>query len=214
MKIIQVVLCIFTLSINLIGQTIYNVEPGSKDNQIILSLISDKSENTQKLSQASIYALTNSKYISLSSTEIRVALTGEEQAAVFTFDAARDAEINLQEKISLLIKDNLDNTFTKDIFIKYTGPTVFKLEQNYPNPFNPSTKIQYQLSKQSEVKLFVYDLLGRRVQNIVNEIQEAGYYEIDFNASNLSSGVYFYTIEAIGVDGTNFVSSKKMMLMK
>ncbi|MBN8571602.1 MAG: T9SS type A sorting domain-containing protein [Ignavibacteria bacterium] len=88
-------------------------------------------------------------------------------------------------------------------------PAAYKLLQNYPNPFNPSTKIEYQIPSQSNVILKVYDFTGKEVQTLVNEIKSAGKYSIDFNASSLSSGVYFYKLET-----TNFSSVKKMTVIK
>jgi hypothetical protein len=88
-------------------------------------------------------------------------------------------------------------------------PRTFELAQNYPNPFNPTTLISYQLPVASDVSLKVYDVLGREVMTLVNGKQEAGSYNLNFNASNLSSGVYFYRLQA-----GNFVSTKKMMLVK
>jgi glucuronoarabinoxylan endo-1,4-beta-xylanase len=88
-------------------------------------------------------------------------------------------------------------------------PKTFALEQNYPNPFNPTTVISYQLPVASEVKLEVYDVLGKRVMVLVNGRQEAGAYNITLNAANLSSGMYFYRLQA-----GNFVATKKMMLVK
>ncbi len=93
-------------------------------------------------------------------------------------------------------------------------PSVFALEQNYPNPFNPSTTIQFGLPVEAKVTIYLFNTLGEKVAQLANTDFAAGNQRVDFNASNLSSGVYFYTIEAIGVDGTNFVTSKKMMLMK
>ena len=99
--------------------------------------------------------------------------------------------------------------------IDETLPREFSLNQNYPNPFNPSTKIKYSVPRESAVKVTVYNILGEMVTELVNEIKEAGYFEIDFNASNLNSGMYIYTIEAssIGSD-SKFTDVKKMMLVK
>ena len=85
----------------------------------------------------------------------------------------------------------------------------FNLNQNYPNPFNPSTKIDYTLPEKSNVSLRVYDMLGREVANLVNATQEAGNHTVNFNASNLASGLYISTLKS----GNN-VMSKKMMLLK
>ncbi len=88
-------------------------------------------------------------------------------------------------------------------------PSVFDLAQNYPNPFNPSTTINYQISAPGKVTLSLYDLNGREVKSLVNETKEAGYYSVSLNASDLSSGIYFYTLTS-----GNFVQTKKLSLVK
>jgi len=88
-------------------------------------------------------------------------------------------------------------------------PKEFALGQNYPNPFNPSTTFKYEIPKESYITLKVYDILGREVTTLVNEQQRAGYYEIDWNAVNNSSGVYFYKIQA-----GDYVDTKKMILLR
>jgi hypothetical protein len=88
-------------------------------------------------------------------------------------------------------------------------PTKFVLYQNYPNPFNPATKIKYILPEQSFVSISIYDILGKEIATLVKERKPAGNYELEFNASNLPSGVYFYRMKA-----GNFVETKKMLLMK
>lgn len=85
----------------------------------------------------------------------------------------------------------------------------FALQQNYPNPFNPTTQINYSVGERGTVTLAVYDLLGREIATLVNEVKEPGSYKVNFNASNLPSGVYTYRIQS-----GNFVQTKKMMLMK
>ncbi|MDO8549586.1 MAG: T9SS type A sorting domain-containing protein, partial [Ignavibacteria bacterium] len=93
--------------------------------------------------------------------------------------------------------------------------TDFKLFNNYPNPFNPSTIIKYSVPQHSFVKLTIYDALGKEVNEIISGIRDAGVYEENFNAASLSSGVYFYKIEAQSLDGkNNFISAKKMILVK
>ncbi|KXK42532.1 MAG: Peptidase S8 and S53, subtilisin, kexin, sedolisin [Chlorobi bacterium OLB5] len=88
-------------------------------------------------------------------------------------------------------------------------PREYSLEQNFPNPFNPASNIRYQLPKGGLVKLTVYDALGRTIQTLVNENQPAGKYEVRFDGSKLSSGVYFYKLES-----GNFTDIRKMMLIK
>ena len=85
-----------------------------------------------------------------------------------------------------------------------------RLNQNYPNPFNPTTKIIYQLKTNGYIELKVYDLLGHQVSTIVNQKQNAGSYEVEFNGSSLASGIYFYELE---VDGS-VIDTKRMILIK
>lgn len=88
-------------------------------------------------------------------------------------------------------------------------PDKYALEQNYPNPFNPSTVIKFQLPERSTVTIKVYDVLGKEVEVLVNEELSAGYYSVKFNASGLSTGVYYYTLKS-----DNFYSTNKMLLLK
>ena len=90
-----------------------------------------------------------------------------------------------------------------------TEPGEFRLSQNYPNPFNPSTKINYQLGKSSNVRLAIYDMLGSKVKELVNQKQAPGSYSIEFDASSLSSGTYFYKLET-----GEFTDTKKMVVVK
>lgn len=101
--------------------------------------------------------------------------------------------------------------FSAPIGIHNPSSTAYKfsLEQNYPNPFNPSTVIYYSLPKQQFVSIMVYDVLGREVKTLVHGVQGAGVKSINFNAENLTSGIYFYTIRT-----GDYTDTKKMMLIK
>ncbi|MBV6419072.1 MAG: hypothetical protein DAHOPDDO_00282 [Ignavibacteriaceae bacterium] len=100
-------------------------------------------------------------------------------------------------------------TYSSEVNVEVELPLEYSLDQNYPNPFNPTTTIKYSVAEDGFVKLAVYNLLGEEVATIVNNVQKAGRYEINFNASRLSSGVYIYRIET-----PHYNSSKKLMLMK
>jgi hypothetical protein len=89
------------------------------------------------------------------------------------------------------------------------NPKNFNLEQNYPNPFNPGTVISYSLPNSSDIKLNVYNTLGQSVKTLVSGYKNAGKYSINFNASDLPSGIYFYKLEA-----GQFSQIKKMILIK
>ncbi|MCB9250517.1 MAG: T9SS type A sorting domain-containing protein [Ignavibacteriales bacterium] len=90
-----------------------------------------------------------------------------------------------------------------------TTPNEYELAQNYPNPFNPSTTISYNLPNSGFTKLSVYNSLGQEVQSLINDNQSAGTHTVNFNASNLPSGMYFYSLTS-----GNFTQTNKMILMK
>uniref|UniRef100_A0A7V2ZIJ7 T9SS type A sorting domain-containing protein n=1 Tax=Ignavibacterium album TaxID=591197 RepID=A0A7V2ZIJ7_9BACT len=106
---------------------------------------------------------------------------------------------------SKIIKYDLVTSVEEDNKI----PTEFSLNQNYPNPFNPSTKISWQSPVGSRQTLKVYDVLGNEVTTLVDEYRDAGRYEVEFDASGLSSGVYFYKLTS-----GSFTQIKKMTLIK
>lgn len=99
---------------------------------------------------------------------------------------------------------SIDNKHSGDIL-----PRTFTLEQNYPNPFNPTSKIRFAIPKESFVTIKVYDLIGREINTLVDEMLKSGQYEVLFDGTGLSSGIYFYTIRT-----PDFTTSKKMILMK
>ena len=88
-------------------------------------------------------------------------------------------------------------------------PSEFAVYQNYPNPFNPSTTIRYAIPHRSHVTLSVFNTLGQQVAQLVNADIDAGYHEIQFNATNLASGVYFYRMQA-----GSYVETKKLLLVR
>ncbi len=88
-------------------------------------------------------------------------------------------------------------------------PIKYQLDQNYPNPFNPATEIRYSIGKSGLVQLNVYNILGKRIKSLINQIQSAGNYDVSFNAGNLPSGIYFYKLST-----KNYNKTKKMILMK
>jgi hypothetical protein len=106
---------------------------------------------------------------------------------------------------------DFDGTFeySNIVEVVYGAVADYSLEQNYPNPFNPSTRINYSIKEKSNVELKIYDLLGSEIAALVNEEKAPGNYDVSFDASSLSSGVYLYTIKA-----GSFIQTRKMLLMK
>lgn len=107
----------------------------------------------------------------------------------------------------MIIKTN--DILTGNISNQTVTPTEYLLHQNYPNPFNPTTKISFEIPKSGLISLKVFDLTGREIATLINEFKTLGKYSVDFNGTNLSSGVYFYKLEANGISEV-----KKMLLLK
>ena len=114
--------------------------------------------------------------------------------------------------------------YSNIIDVEIASPDIFTLEQNYPNPFNPTTVIRYTIpnvisteARNLKVEITVYDVLGNEVATLVNEEKPSGIYEVEFNASYLSSGVYLYTIKVVDPEsssGQSFMQTRKMLLLK
>jgi hypothetical protein len=119
--------------------------------------------------------------------------------------------------IGEVIGYGLSDTIT--VFVKQTTnigyesrcvPQTFKLFQNYPNPFNPSTTISYSIPNSNFITLKIYDVLGKEIQTLVHEFQEANTYSVNFNTNKLSSSVYFYKLQV----GNDFKETKKMLFLR
>jgi hypothetical protein len=93
-------------------------------------------------------------------------------------------------------------------------PSKFNLEQNFPNPFNPNTNIKFSIPEHGNVKLTVFDITGRIVTELANGNMNAGNYEMNFDGTGISSGVYFYRLDVTGDAGLSFSETKKMILVK
>jgi len=132
--------------------------------------------------------------------------TTESRSYFFT-----DSKLANGQYIYRLKQMDFDGTFSfsDEIIVEVEAPAEYSLEQNYPNPFNPSTNINFSLAEAGLVKMVVYDMLGQKVSVIIDEFREAGYHSITFNATNLPSGIYFYTLET-----PQFKQTKKMLLTK
>ena len=119
----------------------------------------------------------------------------------YTVNAGRSSPLRWDSaSVNIVITDVSDNS---------QHPNEFRLYNNYPNPFNPTTIIRYSIPEASFTSIRIYNELGKEVSALVNETKSAGTYEVEFNASNLSSGVYYYKLQA-----GSFTETKKMILTK
>jgi len=214
---IKILIIVSAMTYCSFSQTIYEVTPGTKGNEIVLTVA-----NISKTNQATnVNVVLTGKSSTLNfneETKIIENLEVKAEAEVkFTFDVSRNAIINKKDTIEFMITSPDGIMMMKSFIFSYTGPKEFRLEQNYPNPFNPTTKIRYsipnvtlrQAQGDNMTTLKVYDILGNEVATLVNEQKEAGYYEVEFSASSFASGVYVYRLQS-----GSFVSSKKMMVIK
>jgi len=106
-------------------------------------------------------------------------------------------------------KQHIDNPFGIGSPINQPVPEDYKLYQNFPNPFNPSTRISYKINNGGFVKLNVFNLVGQEIETLINEYQQSGKYEVEFNAKDLPSGIYLYKLQING-----YVSVKRMTLIR
>lgn len=214
-RIIFVVALFLALVSVSLGQTVYSLTPETKGNQIALTIANASSFITAE--QVAVVAGRHPAYVTFTSTPkdvLSIASTSVAQV-VFGFDVGRVTTTSRQDTLEFLVSDKSGLTWSKSIFVQYAGPATFALDQNFPNPFNPATIIQYQLPTDSRVTLKVYDMLGREVATPVNEDRPAGYYDAKWDASNVSSGVYFYRIEARpATRAQGFQQVKKLMVVK
>ena len=144
--------------------------------------------------------------------EVATKETIEQYAKYYEQIAAQRAKYFESHKTQLEYSDMNDIALEKKELKeeqKTVSPVKFGLYQNYPNPFNPSTTIKFDISTRSKVDLRIYDIIGREIAVLISETKEPGSYSVKFNASNLSSGIYFYRLAQSDV-----VITKKMTLLK
>lgn len=136
------------------------------------------------------------------------------QAQNYSFiDKNIESRVNYSYRLKQIDFDGTYD-FSKVVNLGFTLPVEFILEQNYPNPFNPTTNITFALPVKSEVTLEVYNLIGQKLMTLVQGQLEAGKHSAQLNATSLSSGLYLYKLTAIGENGLQFTSSRKMTLLK
>ncbi len=161
-----------------------------------------------RFASGSMFAASKENVILISDAEYPVKLSWTHDKSVKAKLVVDGNEISMNNQSSLEIKKPVSM-----LILKFeTGsfiPNEYALEQNYPNPFNPTTIINYQLPIGKYVTLKIYDVLGREVATLVDEFKEEGYYEVSFDASKLTSGVYFYRLQS-GI----FNSVRKMLLLR
>ncbi len=203
------------------SQTVYEVEPGTKENEITITLSNiSKIENAENI-VVDLFKSPSSLIFKNEKQSIEKIEVNKEADVTFSFDVNYAASAEKRDTIEFMISSDNGISMKKSFVIKYTSPKEFALEQNYPNPFNPTTKIRFTIpivrdENLRPIQLKVYDILGNEIATLVNKEQPAGYYEVDFNGNNFASGVYIYRLIADpeSSSGHGFVSTKKMILIR
>jgi hypothetical protein len=174
----------------------------NEKNDVILNWITATETNNQGFE---VQRKTNGEYDRIGFVEGHGTTT---ELQNYTF---RDKDVNAGSYYYRLKQVDYDGTFeySGEIAVEVSAPTDYFLSQNYPNPFNPSTTISYALSEDGNVSLKLFDVLGNEVATLINENQQAGTFDYVFDASELSSGVYYYQLQA-----GDFTATKKLILMK
>lgn len=191
------------------AQTVYDLQPGTKGNQIKLTVANISDKNNADNVIVNLLRKSPALNFENETDTISIIEATQEKEATFRFEVKRNAPVNTKDSIEFSIGDVNGIMMMKTFVLNFLAPSEFRLEQNFPNPFNPATTIQYQLPSTSNVSLKIYDVLGNEVVTLVNEKQDAGYKEIKFNANRYASGMYIYRLTA-----EKYVSTKKLLLLK
>jgi hypothetical protein len=199
-----------------LGQTVYAVPANSHGNQITLTVANASPRESAMNVQVTIQKNPSAISFKKRSGAIKVLPAGREADVSFVFDVTREPRVGSLDTIHFMVKDQSGRLAQeKEIVLQYSGPLEYRLEQNFPNPFNPTTTIRYQLPKESKVSLLIYDILGREVCSLADEVKPPGFYEAVFEANALASGVYFCRMEAEATVGKQrYAQVTKLVMMK
>jgi hypothetical protein len=187
--------------------------PGSKNNQVELSFSNKSNSGNQTVN---IAVQEKPEWIEFINDQVNIENINSlrKETAQFSFNVSENASLGEEGKITFRITKDNAGVITKTYNIRITAPEIFEVYQNYPNPFNPTTTIKYSIPQDAFVSIKIFNVLGEKITELENREMKTGLHEAVFNATNFSSGFYFYIVEAKGTDGTNYFDSKKMILLK
>jgi hypothetical protein len=194
-------------------KTVYELLPGSKNNSFELSF-STKSKIVNQ--SVNVIVQESPEWIEFSNDKINIENIKnlQKETAQFSFNVSANTPIGEEGIITFRITKGNAGAITKTYNVKIIAPEIFEVYQNYPNPFNPITKIKYSIPQDAFVTIKIFNVLGEKISELENKEMKTGMHEAVFNASNFSSGFYFYIVEANGINGTKYFDSKKMILLK
>ncbi len=190
---------------------VYQVPFASSGNKIELAIANI---GDQELSSIEILASTVPGWISLVQQEAVVSSIDAENevSVVFEFAVDREAPVNEAEPISFVIRSAQGQLGRKEFLLAVQAPQDIVLYQNFPNPASGETTIGFDVPDTENVRIEIYDLLGRQKVLLVDEAKSAGHYKVTWNTGGMASGVYFYVLSAVGQDGQHTMLQKKLIL--
>jgi len=205
-KIFIAFLILFALPVN--AQNIYKIPVGSTGNKITIKVTNPTNTTMQDVQ---VNLISSPEWIKFNKETMLIEklASGNSEDVSFTFSSNENSGIKEEGTITFSIQTTNGKSWQKLFKVQAVLPDKFELMQNYPNPFNPNTTIKFSLPTDIRVTLKVFNILGETVKVLVNEERKAGIHYVEFDASQLASSVYFYTIEA-----GNFKTVRKMLLMK
>jgi len=152
--------------------------------------------------------------VDLTEQNFQSILPNSQLTVKFPFSVKPQAPLDKEDSIVIQAESPMGICWKKTINVKTSLPTHYELLQNFPNPFNPTTEIGYLLPSPCRASLDIYDLLGRKVVNLINEQQNAGYHQATFDARKFASGMYVYRLIATDDQNNHHVFQKKMLIVK
>lgn len=196
-----------------LSQTVYEIPFASNENSIELTVANVSGTKIEKIN-VELKELPEWINFTKTKTDLETIEGNSEKTALFTFSLGKEAPVGKETVLKFLVSGNNKKINKKEIKISVLPPDNFELFQNYPNPFNPTTKISFQLPVECKIRLKIYNILGEEVTNLLNETREAGLHEVEWYASEYSSGLYIYQIYAEGKNSSANLERKKMLLVK
>lgn len=197
----------------LVFAQVHTIPFGAKGNTIQIEV---ENIGAQDGEYVTVIVAESPEWITFSQKRVRLSdlKSGNTQFASFQFDVIDGVVPNREGEIHFLVMEKEKVLSRKKVDVQSSAPESFELLQNYPNPFNPTTTISYLLPKEMNVRVQIFTILGQEVWHTNYGVQAIGKHQISWNAKERASGVYFYRVIAEGFDGTSFVQSKKMLLIK
>jgi len=195
------------------NQQVYTIPFASQGNQLEISVVNSSSSSDGN----TLVNIENvPEWIDLTPNLVNLGELeeGEEATARFTFHIEEDAPVGQTVTLKITALNSQRLRQEKNITLKVAPPSKFSLDQNYPNPFNPSTTIKYRLPAEMNVTVKVYNMLGQEVAILADGLQAPGTQTLQWDASHMASGLYFYRVVAEDLNGRHMVQNKKMMLIK